>query len=253
MEARLSGLGLEHERVEALTPADITPEQRDRYCDPAAHAWQSEGELACSLSHLAAMRQFLATPALYAAIFEDDAILAPSLPALLVQFEQAAPQIDILRLETTNTHMRLLPRGDAEIGEFALHRLFSTGGAAAGYVISRKGAKRVLAGEEVLFDLTDQALFNPYGPIARDLAVRQLVPALVIQEDRLGRRADRIATSDLEGTRRHRDLIDRANFWRRTHYNFPDFVARDIVLPLRNVWLRLTRGAAKRDVPFKAD
>ncbi|UXN74736.1 hypothetical protein N8D56_06590 [Devosia sp. A8/3-2] len=149
--------------------------------------------------------------------------------------------------------MRLLPRGDAEIGEFAMHRLLSTGGAAAGYVISCKGAERVLAGEEVLFDLTDRALFNPHAPIARDLVVRQLVPAPVIQEDRLGQRADRIANSDLEGTRRHRDLIDKANFWRRAHYNFPDFIAHDILLPLRNFWLRLTLGAAKRDVPFKAD
>lgn len=253
MEQRFADLGLEHDRVEALTPDAITSEQRERYCNPAEHAWQSEGELACSLSHLQAMHQFLSTPAPYAAIFEDDAVLAPSLPALLEQFEQAAPQVDILRLETTNTRMRLLPRGDAQIGEFAIHRMLSTGGAAAGYVMSRKGAARVLAGEEVLFDLTDQALFNPYAPIARDLTVRQLVPALVVQEDRLGQRADRIANSDLESTRRHRDLIDKANFWRRAHYNFVDFVARDIALPLRNVWLRLTLGAAKRDVPFKAE
>ncbi|UXN74737.1 glycosyltransferase family 25 protein [Devosia sp. A8/3-2] len=98
MEQRFTGLGLRHERVEALTPAAITPEQRARYCNPAAHARQSDGELACSLSHLQAMRQFLATSAPYAAIFEDDAIPAPSLPALLDQFEQAAPQVDILRL-----------------------------------------------------------------------------------------------------------------------------------------------------------
>lgn len=253
MEDRLTALGLDHERIEALTPAAITAEQRERYCNPAAHAWQSEGELACSLSHLQAMRQFLTTPAPYAAIFEDDAILAPSLPALLEQFEQTAPKVDILRLETNKTRMRLLPRGDTKIGEFAMHRLFSTGGAAAGYVISRKGAERVLAGEEVLFDLTDQALFNPYAPLARDLTVRQLVPALVIQEDRLDQHADRIAHSDLEGTRLNRDQIDRANFWRRARYNFPDFVARDIIMPMRNFWLRLTLGAAKRDVPFKSD
>ena len=253
MEQRFATLGLDHERVEALTPGDITPQQRDRYCDPSIHIWQTESELACSLSHLAAMRAFLATPSTYAAIFEDDAILSPSLPAMLAQFEAAPPAIDILRLETDTTRMRLLPRSETEIGSFGIFRLLSTGGAAAGYIMSRKGAERVLAGEEVLFDLTDQALFDPYAAISRDLIVRQLVPALVIQEDRLGPRADRAGSSDLERQRLDRDRLDRANFWRRARYNFPDFIARDIVLPLRNFWLRLTRGAAKRDVPFKAD
>lgn len=253
MEQRFSGLGLDYERIEALTPASITADQRNRYCDPNAHAWQSEGELACSLSHLEAMRRFLATPASYAAIFEDDAILSGSLPAVLAEFDSTRPAVDILRLETDNTRMRLLPHDEGEIGEFAMYRLFNTGGAAAGYIVSRKGAERVLAGEEILFDLTDQALFNPYAPISRDLTVRQLVPALVIQEDRLGQRANRVGSSDLEHQRLDRDRLDRANFWRRANYNFPDFLARDIVLPLANLWLRLTRGAAKRDVPFKAD
>lgn len=253
MEERFANLALTYERIEALTPSDITPSQRERYCNADNRSWQSEAELSCSLSHLQAMRQFLSTPAPFAAIFEDDSILSPSLPTVLTQFEQAAPPVDILRLETDNGRLRIPPHSNDRVGEFAMFRLFNSGDGAAGYIISRKGAQRVLGGEEVLFKLTDQALYNPYEPISRDLVVRQLVPAVVIQEDRLGPRADRIATSDLEGRRLDRDTIDRANFWRRANYNFPDFVARDILLPLRNFWLRLAHGIAKRTVPFKPD
>jgi hypothetical protein len=36
MVARLAALGIESERVEALTPADVTNAQRARYCNPSA-------------------------------------------------------------------------------------------------------------------------------------------------------------------------------------------------------------------------
>lgn len=253
MEQRFAALGLEVERIEALTPADVTPAQRRLYCNPMAYRWQTEGELACSLSHLAAMRAFLQSGAPFAAIFEDDAILSPALPQLLAAFEATPLGIDLLRLETDNARLRVSPKPTGAVGGHDLYRLYSAGGGAAAYVLNRKAAQRALAGDEILGNLTDQALFNPYAPLSRHLVVRQLDPALAIQEDRLGKPGERLASSDLERLRVKRGSSDRHLFWRRWAYNFYDFVARDILAALRNLWLKQTRGVIKYAIPFKPD
>lgn len=253
MEARLSGLGLEHERVEALTPADITPEQRDRYCDPIAYRWQSEGELACSLSHAQALRQFLTTGADWALILEDDVVLSPSLPALLAAIEAAEPKIDILRLETDDGRVRIGPEPIGQLGQHKLFRLYSAGGGAAAYIVNRHAAQYIANGDDILISQTDQALFDPDLPISRKLVIRQVEPALAIQEDRMGVREARLDTSDLEAPRKLRRTADGKNFWRRARHNFQDFIARDIVLATRNFWLQQTQGVTKRSIPFKPD
>jgi glycosyl transferase family 25 len=253
MERRFSELGIVFERIEATTPADITHEQRARFCDPTAYRWQTEGELACSLSHQAAMRQFLTTGTPFAAVFEDDAILSPSLPALLAEVDREGLPIDLLRLETDNGRLRLPPRPDGKIGVFAVFRLHSAGGGAAGYIVSRHGAERILAGDEILRDLTDQALFNPYASLSRQLVMRQLDPALVVQEDRAGGTDGTRAGSDLEPMRRYRGKTDGRNFWQRARYNFYDLVQRDVIAALRNLWLSKARGVRKRAIIFKTD
>ena len=118
MEARFAALGIEHMRIAALTPADVTEDQRQRYCNPLAYRWQTEGELACSLSHIAAMRAFLATPAPFAVILEDDTILSPALKPFLDRFEQQPPNVDVLRIETDNSRLRLPPATDRFLGVF---------------------------------------------------------------------------------------------------------------------------------------
>ncbi|MDR3472461.1 MAG: glycosyltransferase family 25 protein [Devosia sp.] len=57
LEQQLAALGLTATRVEAVTPADISPEDRRRYCDPKRHFWLTEAELACNLSHIAALQR----------------------------------------------------------------------------------------------------------------------------------------------------------------------------------------------------
>ena len=255
MVARLAALGIESERVEALTPADVTDAQRARYCDPTAYRWQTEGELACSLSHLAAMKAFLDTQAQFAAIFEDDAILSPRLSEFLDAFEQQPPALDLLRLETDNSRLRLSPQPAHRLNGFGLYRLYVAGGGAAAYVISRRGAERALASDALLANLTDQALFNPNSALSKSLVVRQLVPALAVQEDRVvtPERQNRLVTSDLEPLRRDRGQSDGRNFWRRAAYNFYDLVERDIVGATRKAWNRAILGVVKTDIPFKAD
>lgn len=253
MEARFEALGIIAERVEALTPAVVTDQQRARYCNVDAHRWQSEGELACSLSHAEAMRRFLETDAAFAAIFEDDTILSPSLGRLLQELDRAAPAIDLLRLEADNVRLRLAPQAESTVAGYALFRLHSAVGGAAGYIVSRAAAQRILEGEEILSDPADEALFNPAGTLSKILVVRQLDPALVLQEDRLGTTDESRAGSDLEVFRRQRGETDGRNFWRRSGHNFRDFVQRDIITAAYNFWLAQAQGVRKRAIAFKPD
>jgi glycosyl transferase, family 25 len=252
MEARFEGLGIAHVRVAAHTPADVTDDQRRLFCNPRAYRWQSEGELACSLSHVAALQEFLVTGELFAAIFEDDAILSRSLRDFLRIFEQQRPPIDILRIETDNSRMRLAPRPVLQLDGYAVHKLYAAGGGAAAYIVSRRAAQRIVGGDELLANLTDQALFNPHAPLSRDLVVLQLVPALAMQEDRAPN-VDRLQTSDLEPLRHDRCRRDGQNFWRRSAYNFYDLVERDIIDAVRKQWNKHRHGVVKRELPFKAD
>ena len=117
-----------------------------------------------------------------------------------------------------------------------------------------EGAERIASGEELLIDLTDQALFNPNGKISRTLRVLQAVPALAMQEDRaVGNTMDRVHTSDLQRLRHDRRKRDGHNFWRRSAYNFYDLIERDVIRASRKFWNKTVHGVAKREIPFKAD
>src|SRR5690606_22896953 len=81
MESQFAKLGLDAKRVQAVTPDDISPEQRQASCDPHRYHWMTEVELACSLSHIRAMQTFLDEGRSHGLIFEDDLHLSPRLPA----------------------------------------------------------------------------------------------------------------------------------------------------------------------------
>lgn len=253
MEARFAALGLNAVRVDALTPAAVTDDQRTRYCNINAHRWQTEGELACSLSHAEAMRQFLATGADYAAIFEDDVILSPSLAKLLKEVGRTTPDFDLLRLEADNLRLRLPPQAEGTLGGHTLFRLHGAVGGAAGYIVSLRAARRILDGNEILSDPADEALFNPARALSKTLVVRQLDPALVIQEDRVEAVDTIRADSNLEPLRRHRGATDARNFWRRSRHNFRDFIRRDIIDAARNLWLARAQGIRRRVIAFQED
>lgn len=249
MEERFSALGISPVRVEAATPADIGEDLRKAYCDPNAFRWQTPPELACSLSHLRMLELFLKTEDSFAAIFEDDAILSADLGAFLDAYEAAAPDIDLLHLETDYARLRLSPKPDLSLADIGLYQAFNTLRGSAGYIVSRRAARRILAGPEVLRLMTDQALFNPFERPCRELVVRQADPALVIQEDCIDRNAK--GASDLDAHRLQRHDSNARNFGRRIVFNLADLLSRDLWQPVVKAWHEYGRGAARRIVAFK--
>jgi glycosyl transferase family 25 len=112
MEARLLAVGVSAQRIDAVTDSDVRPEQRARYCDPTARRWTSVRELTCSLSHIKAMLAFLATDEEHAVIFEDDVLLSSALAQFLDEFERSPHGVDLLRLETDNSRLRVPPAAE---------------------------------------------------------------------------------------------------------------------------------------------
>lgn len=248
MEDQFSRLGLAATRIEAVIPADLTDTQRAQILRMESGVRETGG-YCVSLSHLAAMRAFLATRAAFALIFEDDAVISPSLPRFIAALEANPPSLDLLRIETSGRRIRL-KSSESAIAGFSICRAFSWEAGRAGYIVSRSGAEALVVAPEMLGKPHDESMFDPYEPLPRRLTVRQLDPALCIQEHILNKAPAPRFASDLD---RREGEVPYAplwlKLWRRTALGF----RRDIVIAAQKAWHQYVGGALKRRVEFKAD
>ncbi|MDE3174644.1 MAG: glycosyltransferase family 25 protein, partial [Pseudomonadota bacterium] len=139
----------------------------------------SAAETALILSHRKVWRRLLRGAADFAVVLEDDAHLGHDFAALLAA-DWGAHSFDAVKLETLFHRVWLTRRGAAQ-GARALHRLGSEHFGTAGYLVSRNGARKMLALTRGLDQPVDHALFGRETIAARRLAVLQLVPAAVVQ------------------------------------------------------------------------
>jgi glycosyl transferase family 25 len=175
MEAQFARLGLKATRIEAISPDTLPDAAKIRSAgrlQPAA--------LSCSLSHVLAAKSLLASGDPAGLIFEDDAVLSSHLPEFLKALDAQLPEFDALRIEASSRGLRLKTAALA-LGSIELMRPYSWEGGAAGYVLSRRGAQLMAASDVLTYQLPDMALFQPFGPLGRRLALYQACPALCIQ------------------------------------------------------------------------
>ncbi len=198
IEAQLEKLGLEAERISAVTP-DALPVEALRFCDERRDLWVSPVELSCTYSHRKAWQAIVDRGLSKAIVLEDDAVLSEALPAKLDDISQALERVDLIKMETRI--MSVLT--EAESAGW-LRRLFSFHYGSAAYAVSGRAAQLML--NNPLHDIPlDDYLFDPNSPIFKRLEVRQAVPALSIPLDQLGRSNNHTeAASDIanEGSRR---------------------------------------------------
>jgi glycosyl transferase family 25 len=252
MERQFGALGLPARRIEAFTPADLSPEQRQRYCNPARLYCLALTELCCTLSHLAALDLLLASGAPHAAVFEDDVVLAPALPLLLGALDEAPAGSDLIRLETDNRGVRLDPEPAGSIGGFRLRLAYSPTSGTAGYVVTRRGAEAILAAGRVLQVPYDHALFNPYERLAGTLRMRHLDPAVCAQWDRL-QPASELSRSDVEAGRSGKGRGGDDHPVVSTIRGVRDVLERELWVGPRQLYRRLRRGAEKVVIPLAGD
>lgn len=142
--AQLRRLQLPFTRLPAVDARALTPDQRAALNEPAYRRKHGmtplPGELGCYLSHVAALRAFLASPAEFALVLEDDVMLHDSLPAVLQGLMQNAGRWDVAKLSAVH---RGTPQPYLEVapGHHLAVMLSKCTGASA-YVVNRHAAQR---------------------------------------------------------------------------------------------------------------
>ena len=143
VSAQLNELGLPFHRLVAVDARALTPEQ-SALLDSAAYRRKHGmapvlGELGCYLSHVQALRAFLASEAAFALVLEDDALLHSSLPAVLAGLQRVAPRWDMVKLSAV--HSGTPVRVAAVVPGHDLAVMLSRCTGASAYVVNRRAAQ----------------------------------------------------------------------------------------------------------------
>lgn len=203
METQFAELGLAAERIAAVTPETLDAQTRAR--GPGL----APSERCVTASHAAAWGRVLDRDLTHALVLEDDAWLSRLVPGFLAEAGALMSELDLVRIETGRRRVRLGPASHTLRCGVTLQRAYSGQWGTAGYLISRRGAERMLA-EPRLFDMAlDDVFFDPQGPAFASLAWRQCAPGLCIQgHQRHAHAAEGLWRSDVTTERRRRRAAD---------------------------------------------
>ncbi|AMM84959.1 glycosyltransferase family 25 protein [Martelella sp. AD-3] len=178
--------GLAFERLAAVDGRKMTDVERsERLAFPAAGSFDlSPSQVGCYLSHVHAWERFLETDAALAAIFEDDVHLGEDIDRLFYAPEPWIPNdADIVKLETCLQKVPLPEKAESAVLGRKLVRLTGRHHGAAGYIVTRKGAEKLLANSRKLAVGVDAMMFSPQIAVESRPIVYQLEPAICIQDD----------------------------------------------------------------------
>ncbi len=247
MTEQLSRLNLTGSRVEAVTPAQISAEDIERYCSREKPVFLRENELACTLSHEAAWRAMLASGYDRALILEDDAVLSQLLPALLD--EAGGIDADLIRIETILAPVRVFPTDRRLNCGVDLRTFRSTPFGAAGYILRASAAEILLAAPAMRTTPIDVALYDPFEQPGKSLTRLLTEPGLCQQLALTGQVTGGVAASDLRG-----DGLPHA-FARKRPVRYGISRALAVArVALRNAldhFIQLPKGIERRIIPFQ--
>ncbi len=145
---RFAALGLKPHRHEALDGRALPDDVLARWYDPALNRRQYHrplrpGEIGCYASHLALWRALLASGAPQLAVFEDDVEVSPELPRVLAAIRRLPAGWDMVKL-AGRAHEKAAGHGPL-LRDHALIAYARVPSLTSGYVISREGARKLLA------------------------------------------------------------------------------------------------------------
>ncbi|MGV6850390.1 MAG: glycosyltransferase family 25 protein [Marinibacterium sp.] len=184
MRIQLDGAGVVADFFSAFDARE--PRNADRLAAQPDHGpWGAVAvhDKACTQSHLLLMQAFLASKATYCLVLEDDAFLSPELGAWLGDLSWwplGAEMVKLERWRDDKLYLVMDRAAKTHLGR-QVARLWSRHSGTAGYIISRSGAKKVVAVKGINMPI-DHLLFNVnISPLARSLVTYQVHPALVVQ------------------------------------------------------------------------
>lgn len=221
--AQAERAGLAFERIAAVEGRALSAAERTRAL-AARFRFQplNPGEIGIFMSQRSAWRRLVDSGEAMAAVFEDDVVLCARAGPLLAKLSTGGWSGDIVKLETTLRRVVLGAPHPLD-AEHDLSPLRSWHGGAAGYVVTRACAQRLLEATWPLADPVDQVLFNPMSPISASLRLLQLSPGLCVQKNILERGHD---ADGVFGT-----TIDR-------HRSRGRLLRHGLAVDLRRAWLK---------------
>lgn len=197
MERQFATLGINAERVDAVTVDRLPPDLIARLRAPGV-IWDTPPVyIASLLSHQAAWRRIVESGSPAGLVFEDDVILDESLRDFLDPDLAQRLGADLIKLETFGGSILLGAGVSRSASGAVLHELQSSHFGAAAYLITAEAAAAALAHPRLGQLHTDRFLFGRGGPHLLHRKVLQVVPAPCIQLMKIGRRDDSLARSDL--------------------------------------------------------
>ena len=243
MEGQFASLGLEGERISAVTPKDLSAEEIAASCNPHYRNYLRPVELACSLSHEKAWRAFLATHATHAIIFEDDAVLSSRLPEFLADL--GPPRFGLIRFETSSRRLRILPPVQ-QVGSVATLRPFrSWEGGCGGYIISRSVAELLIASGQHRSIHVDIALHCPFRSVVPSSERVLSDPGFCIQLINMAEPEPSLTRSDINTAEPAPHLYRAEHPWR---WRLDD-ARRRLQKTLDHI-ANLPRGLERKTIPF---
>ncbi len=182
MRERFSTLGIEFERFSACDARNLPAAEIEEFKSlrPGGF-WGHVGKIGCFRSHFKLWEIVAQGNEHYVAIFEDDLHVSDDLHLFLDGHIPPAGA-DLIRLETTRNRARFTGQAISWHGR-RLRRLDSTVYGTGAYIISKEGARKILAYPPNLHLNTDVTLLcRKRSLIARSLRVFQVDPAPCIQD-----------------------------------------------------------------------
>jgi glycosyl transferase family 25 len=189
MEREFDAAALKPNFFPAIYYRDMSYDYLLEYCLPTGPWGRTQpGHMATTISHMKVWERFLETDLPYCAVFEDDVFVAPDLGRLLNDMSWWPEDADIVKLEARRRDGKpvLLGKSEIEACGRKVRRLLSRHMGAAGYVITRTAAKKLIAAQP--YDMViDHILFNfNASKVAKEFVYYQVVPGLVTQGNEPG-------------------------------------------------------------------
>jgi len=182
-QARAAERGLVFQRVPAVEGAAISDSEFDAW-HAKCRLWapMTRTEVACFLSHRKAWSLVQASADPWAFVTEDDIVFAPGAEQFFSSVSWLPANMDVVKAETMGDKVEMSRKVYARHCGAVVRLLKSRHKGAAGYFLSREGARRLLEFTETRCEALDSMLFDPDIARSSDLQIGQIEPALCMQD-----------------------------------------------------------------------